>query len=47
MKKMLFLMGGFCIAAAGFLLFGAKRIPPVEILSHQLETAWKDHNTAA
>jgi len=47
MKKFLFLLGGVCAATAGFLVFGAKRVQPVEDLAHQLETAWSDHHTVA
>lgn len=47
MKKMLFLLGGFCIAASGFLVFGMKRVSPVKIMTHQLEAAWEDCDTAA
>jgi hypothetical protein len=45
MKKVLFLVGGFCAAAVGFLVFGAKRVEPVEEMAHQLESAWADHHT--
>jgi hypothetical protein len=45
MKKTLFLIGGFCAAAAGFLVLGTKRTQPVEMMAHRLETAWADHHT--
>jgi hypothetical protein len=45
MKKALWLVGGFCAAAAGFLVLGAKRVRPVEELAHNLESAWADHHT--
>lgn len=45
MKKTLFLIGGFCAAAAGFLVLGMKRTQPVETMAHRLETAWADHHT--
>lgn len=45
MKRFLLIAGGVCAAAAGFLVFGTKRVPPVEELAHTLETAWADHHT--
>ena len=45
MKKALFLIGGVCAAAAGFLVWGKKRREPVEELAHKLEAAWADHHT--
>lgn len=45
MKKVLFVVGGVCAAVAGFLVFGKKRVQPVQELAHQLEVAWSDHNT--
>jgi hypothetical protein len=45
MKKALFLVGGICAAAAGFLVFGKVRVRPVEEMAHRLETAWADHHT--
>jgi len=45
MKKALWLVGGFCAAAAGFLVLGAKRTPAVEELAEALEAAWEDHHT--
>jgi len=45
MKKVLFLVGGLCAAAAGFLVLGAKRVQPVEDLALKLESAWADHHT--
>ena len=45
MKKTLWVIGGFCAAALGFLVFGAGRVRPVDVLAHQLETAWADHHT--
>jgi hypothetical protein len=47
MKKILFLVGGVCAAAAGFLVLGTRRVPPVEMMAKPLETAWADHHTAA
>jgi hypothetical protein len=47
MKNIFWLVGGFCAAAAGFLVLGSKRTPPVELLAHRLEEAWADHNTVA
>ena len=47
MKKALFLVGGVCAAAAGFLVWGKKRREPVEELAHKLEEAWADHHTVA
>lgn len=46
MKKILLVVGGVCAAAAGFLVFGTKRVaPPVDELAHRLESAWSDHHT--
>ncbi len=45
MKKMLWLVGGLCAAAAGFLVVSKKRVQPVEDLAHRLEEAWADHHT--
>lgn len=45
MKSFFLLMGGVCAAAAGFLMWGAKRREPVEELAHRLEAAWADHHT--
>lgn len=45
MKSFLWLVGGVCAAAAGFLVWGAKRREPVEQLAHSLEEAWAGHNT--
>jgi hypothetical protein len=45
MKSVLWIMGGFCAAAAGFLVLGSNRTQPVELLAHRLEEAWADHHT--
>jgi hypothetical protein len=45
MKNILWMVGGFCAAAAGFLVFGPSRTQPVELLAHRLEVAWADHHT--
>jgi hypothetical protein len=45
MKSMFWLVGGICAAAAGFLIWGPKRIEPVQELAHKLEMAWGDHHT--
>ena len=37
MKKIFWLVGGLCAAAAGFLVWDAKRVQPVEELAHRLE----------
>lgn len=54
MKSMVWMVAGFCAAAAGFLVLGARRTQrlaaqaePVEELAHRLETAWADHHTVA
>ena len=46
MKKLIWLVGGVCAAAAGFLVLGRKRVEPVEVLAHRLEEAWADHHTS-
>jgi len=45
MKNVLWWVGGFCAAAAGFLVLGARQVQPVERLAQQLESAWSDHHT--
>jgi len=45
MKNVLWIVGGLCAAAAGFLAFGPSRTQPVELLAHRLERAWADHHT--
>jgi hypothetical protein len=45
MKKLVWLVGGMCAAAAGFLVWGPKRSQGVEELAHRLEDAWASHNT--
>jgi hypothetical protein len=47
MKKLLFVVGGVCAAAAGWLVWRPKRVEPVAELAHQLENAWADHHTSA
>jgi hypothetical protein len=55
MKKVIFTVGGFCAAAAGFFLWNALRTQgltnggavPVDQLAHRLEEAWADHHTLA
>ncbi len=42
MKKTLWWVGGFCAAAAGFLVLGARRVQPVEALAQEPEAAWTD-----
>lgn len=44
-KSTLLLVGGICAAAAGWLVWGPKRVSQVEDLAHQLEGAWADHHT--
>jgi hypothetical protein len=45
MKKMVWLIGAMCAAAAGWLVLGGRRVQPVEDLAHRLEDAWRDHHT--
>ena len=42
MKKALWWVGGLCAATAGFLVLGARRVPPVEALECKREPAWMD-----
>jgi hypothetical protein len=42
MKKALWWVGGLCAATAGFLVLGARRVPPVEALECEREAAWRD-----
>jgi hypothetical protein len=45
MKNALWMVGGICAAAAGFLVWNRNRSQPVELLAHRLEQAWADHHT--
>ena len=45
MKNVFWVVGGFCAAAAGFIVWGPRRIRPVTELAHRLEVAWADHHT--
>jgi hypothetical protein len=46
MKSVLYLVGGMCAAAAGFLAWQRSRHEPVEDMAHRLELAWADHHTS-
>ena len=43
-KKMFWLVGGLCAAAAGFLAWGARRSEPVEDLAHRDEPKFQEPN---
>ena len=43
-KKMFWLVGGLCAAAAGFLAWGARSSEPVEDLAHRDEPKFQDPN---
>jgi hypothetical protein len=45
MKNVIWIVGGACAAVAGFLVWGPKRVQPVQELAHRLEEAWADHKT--
>jgi len=45
MKNVLWIVGGFCAAATGFLVLSRSRTQPVELLAHRLQEAWADHHT--
>jgi hypothetical protein len=47
MKKLVWVVGGLCAAAAGFLVWGPRRAQDVQELAHRLEDAWADHHTVA
>jgi hypothetical protein len=47
MKNALLWVGGFCAAAAGFLVWESKRVRPVQELAHKLEHACGDGENAA
>ena len=47
LKKSLWVIGGVCAAAAGWIVLGPKRTQAVQDLARQLETAWSDHHTEA
>ena len=46
MRSLLLTVGGFCAAAAGLLVWNAKRTPNVDELAHTLQEAWADHHTS-
>jgi len=45
MKNFLWTVGGFCAASACFIVWGPKRIKPVQELAELLEVAGSDHHT--
>jgi hypothetical protein len=45
MRNVLWMVGGICAAAAGFLVLNRNRTQPVELLAHRLQEAWADHHT--
>jgi len=45
MKKILWMVGGFCAAAVGFLVFGVGSVRPVDVLTHRTEATWVDQHT--
>ncbi len=45
MKKFLWMAGGLCVASACFIVWGPKRMKPVQELAERLEVAWSDHHT--
>ncbi|MBS1814891.1 MAG: hypothetical protein JSS87_08475 [Acidobacteria bacterium] len=47
MKSILFAVAGICAAAAGWIVWGPKRMEPVQQLAESLEHAWADHHTVA
>jgi hypothetical protein len=46
-KNFVWMVGGFCAAAVGLLVWGARRSERVQELAHKLEEAWADHHTVA
>jgi len=45
MKNIIWMAGGFCAAAVGFLIWCPGRTRPIQELAHNLEVAWADHHT--
>jgi hypothetical protein len=45
MKRVFWVVSGFCAAAAGFLVWSPYKTRPVEELAHSLQDAWADHHT--
>jgi len=45
MKNLIWVVSGVCAAAAGWIVWGPKRVEPLQELAHQLEHAWADHHT--
>ena len=44
-KNFIWMAGGFCAAAVGFLIWSPGRPRPIQELAHNLEVAWADHHT--
>ena len=42
-KKWAWIVGGVCAATVGFLVWGPKRVKPVQDLAYRLEEAWEEH----
>jgi hypothetical protein len=45
MKGFLWMLGGVCAAAVGFLVWSPYKKRPVQELAHSLQEAWADHHT--
>ncbi|HEX3374555.1 MAG TPA: hypothetical protein VHS13_10125 [Edaphobacter sp.] len=45
MKQTLWTIIDLCAATTGFLVFGCRRILPVELLAHPADNSWDDHPT--
>ncbi len=43
--EILWMIGGFCAAALGLIVWGPHCRKPVEELAYRLEMAWADHHT--
>ena len=44
LKKWAWLAVGLCAAATGFLVWGPKRVKPVQDLAQRMEEAWEEHD---
>lgn len=45
MKNLLWIVGGFCAAAAGLLVWNPYKKRLVDDLAHSLQTAWANNHT--
>jgi hypothetical protein len=44
-KNFFWVAAGLCAATLGFIFLGAKRLQPVDELTHGIQDAWADNHT--